>query len=536
LLGAAIIGRLIYLQIVRHGFYQALAQGQQNLFKPIKGERGEIFFRNGEILATNVRKNYVFACPEEIKEKEKIAEKLANILEKDKEELLKKLEKDSLFEEIERDLSQEEEKKIKEDNLTGIYLGQADFREYPQKEIAAQVVGFLGGDGCGQYGIEGFYNDILKGEEKFQEEDSDELDNINGSDLYLTLDYNIQFMAEGLLEKAKEDLKIEGGEIIVLDPKTGEILALADFPNFNPNKYSEVENFDLFQNGAIQKIYEPGSIFKPVTMASAFNEGAITPHTTYIDKGIVKIGGYKIYNYGERVWGKRSMIEVLERSINTGAVFAERQVGHNKFLEYIKRFGFLEPTGIDLQGEVFSENIEFRKGYEINFATASFGQGIEVTPIQMARALAIIANGGKSIHPFVVDRISENGEVVKVNSKLSEEQIISQKTSSQLTAMLVSVVENGYGKAAKIPGYYIAGKTGTSQVPWSSLGIEKKGYSDKTWQSFVGFVPAFNPRFLVLVKLNNPQAKTAEYSATPLFKELAKYIIDYLQIPPDYQE
>jgi len=415
-------------------------------------------------------------------------------------------------------------------------LGQADFREYPQKEIAAQVVGFLGGDGCGQYGIEGFYNDILKGEEKFQGEDSGELDNIDGSDLYLTLDYNIQFMAESLLEKAREDLKIEGGEIIVLDPKTGEILALANFPNFNPNKYSEVENFDLFQNGAIQKIYEPGSIFKPVTMASAFNEGAITPHTTYIDKGIVKIGGYKIYNYGERVWGKRSMIEVLERSINTGAVFAERQVGHNKFLEYIKRFGFLEPTGIDLQGEVFSENIEFRKGYEINFATASFGQGIEVTPIQMARALAIIANGGKSIHPFVVDRISENGEVVKVNSKLSEEQIISQKTSSQLTAMLVSVVENGYGKAAKIPGYYIAGKTGTSQVPWSSLGIEKKGYSDKTWQSFVGFVPAFNPRFLVLVKLNNPQAKTAEYSATPLFKELAKYIIDYLQIPPDYQE
>ena len=217
------------------------------------------------------------------------------------------------------------------------------------------------------------------------------------------------------------------------------------------------------------------------------------------------------------------MTEVLEKSINTGAVFIEEQLGHKDFLNYIEKFGIFELTGIDLQEETFSQNKELKKGYEIGFATASFGQGIEMTPIQMVRAYCAIINGGKLINPYVIEKISD------------EKQIISPNTSSKATAMLVSVVEHGYAKTARVPGYYIGGKTGTAQVSWSALDIDKRGYSNKTWQTFIGFGPAFDPRFLILVKLDNPKTKTAEYSAVPVFQELAKYIIDYYEILPDYE-
>ena len=222
------------------------------------------------------------------------------------------------------------------------------------------------------------------------------------------------------------------------------------------------------------------------------------------------------------------MTEVLERSINTGAVFVESQIGHNVFLDYIEKFGIFENTGIDLPYETSSANEELKKGYEINFATAAFGQGIAMTPIQLVRAFCAIANGGKLITPHLVlaePQYYENGS----------RSVISNKTASQLTAMLVSVVENGFAKKAKVPGYYIAGKTGTAQVSWSALDIDKRGYSDKTIQSFIGFAPAFEPKFLILVKLDNPATNTAEYSAMPIFQELAKYIIDYYQIPPDQE-
>ena len=539
LFGAAIIGRLVYLQIIKHDLYKALAQGQQEPFQLIKGERGKIFFSGGEILATNIKEKYVFVSPQEIKEKEKTAEALSQIFNSDHnppvtpqgktayEVILEKLKKNSLFEKIKSKITEEEEQALKEINLTGVYLGEAVFREYPQGAMVSQTIGFFGGGEKGQYGIEGYYDDVLQGEEGIQKFDK-------GSDVFLTIDYNIQFMAEKLLESAKENLNIKGGQIIVLDPNSGKILALANFPNFNPNYYSEVD-FELFQNSVVQKLFEPGSAFKPITMAAALEQGKITPQTTYIDTGKVEIGEYTIRNYGENVWGKQTMTEVLEKSINTGAVFAERQLGHELFLKYIDLFGFFEPTGIDLQKEEFSENREFKKGYEINFATVSYGQGIEMTPIQLVRAFCAVANGGKLVRPYIVEKIVDNGTIVETQPEISSEQVISQKTSSQLTAMLTSVVENGFAKAAGVPGYYIAGKTGTAQIPWSTLGVDKRGYSQETWQSFIGFAPAFSPRFLILIKLDNPRAKTAEYSAVPIFKELAKYIIDYMQIPPDYE-
>jgi cell division protein FtsI/penicillin-binding protein 2 len=516
LFGVVIIGRLFFIQILQDDFYKALSQGLAGLKEETEGARGEIFFRSGEPLAINKNFTFVFASPRKIQEKTETAKKLSEILNLDENLILEKLKKDNLYEVIKKRISEEEVKKIKELNLTGIYLEKEWGRYYPQETLASQLVGFLDAQKQGQYGLESYYDEILRGKR-----------DVSGENLFLTIDYSIQFIAEKLLAEAQKNLDIEKGEIVVIDPQSGEILALANFPNFNPNQYSEITDFDIFQNSVTQKIFEPGSIFKPITMAAALNEEKITPQTTYQDPGEIKIGGYKIYNYEQRKYpGDITMTEVLEKSINTGAVFVEKKLSHNLFLKYIEKFGIFEPTGIDLQ-EIYSENKEFKKGYEINFATAAFGQGIEMTPIQLIRAYCAIANGGRLVKPHLLNSSSH---------PKNEEQIISQKTSSQLTAMLVSVVENGFAKAARIPGYYIAGKTGTAQISFAALGVAKSGYSDKTWQTFIGFAPAFNPQFLIMVKLYNPKTKTAEYSAVPIFHALSKYIINLWQIPPDYQE
>jgi len=543
LFGVAILGRLVFLQILNHQFYKALGEGQQKILEQGVGERGEIFFKNGEILATNRRGKYLFVCPKEIKKKEEVSETLSQILNLEKDFVLRKIKKNDLFEIIKHRLSEEEEGLLKEKHLKGVYFGEEIFRYYPQKNLASHIVGFLTGDGKGQYGIEGYFDEILKGKEILKEKETGpfgflvllDAKESKGTDIFLTIDPAIQFMAEDLLSKFQKDLGFEGGQILVLEPFSGKILALAQIPNFDPNDFSKIEDPEIFQNAALQKIFEPGSVFKPIVMVAALNEEKITPLTRYQDEGRIQIGGWTIYNYDERVWGERTMTEVLEKSINTGAVFAEQKLGHGLFLEYLSRFGFFEKTGIDLQGEVFSENKEFKKGYEINFATASFGQGIEITPIQLVRAFSAIANGGKLIQPHIVEKIFENGKETKLESDFETKKVISEKTASHLTAMLVSVVENGFAKRAKIDGYFIAGKTGTAQVPWPALGIKKPGYSQKTVQTFVGFAPAFDPKFLILIKLDNPQTKTAEYSAVPIFRKLAKYIIDYYQIPPDYE-
>ncbi len=533
---AAIISRLALLQIKKHDYYQALAEGQQKILETETGNRGEIFLSNGEPLAINNIGKYVFLCPREIQDKEGVATTLSAILELDKDLVLSKAKKDNLFEVIKYHLSEKEQEDLIRENLEGVYTKEESFRYYPQKTLASHIIGFLNIDKEGQYGIEGYYDETLKGKEVVNTREKGPFgffSSINeqnsGENLFLTIEPSIQFTAKELLEKNQEKLGFDGGQILVMDPYSGAIIALAQLPDFDPNKYSEIEDQEIFQNSAIQKIFEPGSVFKPITMAGALNEKKITPQTTYVDNGIVKIGDWEIYNYDQRTWGEQTMTSVLERSINTGAVFVERELGHRLFLKYIEKFGFLEKTGIDLQGEIFSENRSFLEGYEINFANASFGQGIDVTLIQLAKAFSIIANGGNTVTPHIVKQdISEND----IDEK---EQVIDAETSLTLTNMLVSVVENGFGKAAQVESYYVAGKTGTAQVSWPALGIQKSGYSDKTIQTFIGFAPAYNPRFLIVVKLDDPQTKTAEYSAIPIFKELAKYIIDFWQIPPDHE-
>lgn len=553
---AAIVGRLIFLQLLNREFYGALAKGQQKVFGVEIGERGEIFVqdKNGKLyrIATNKDWPLAYVSPrdEKIPENElkSLSGRLAEILSQSQNTILEKLKSNNFYEVLKTKLTNTEIEKLKQVDSAIIHVGKQRSRYYPQEDFLSQVLGFVGGQEIGQYGIEEYREGILRGEEKSIESERSAAGFLflkapeKGSDLILTIDYNIQYQAEKILRAARENLGIESGEIIVMDPVTGKILALANFPGFDPNQYetfAQRGELDVFKNSAIQSIFEPGSVFKPLVMAAALAEGKITPQTTYIDEGFVKIGGRTVYNYDGRVWGKRTMTEVLEKSINTGAVFAQSQISHQTFLNYIKKFGIFEKTNIDLPGEISSQNKEFQKGYEINFATAAFGQGIEMTPLQLTRAFAAISNGGNLVKPYVVEKIIKNGSVQNdaASTPLQPEsnKIISSDVLTKLTAMLVSVTENGFGKAARVPGYYIAGKTGTAQVPWSAMDIARSGYSDKTIQSFIGFFPAFKPKVLILVKLNNPSTKTAEYSAIPAFQELAKYIIDYYQIPPDYE-
>ncbi|MBI2644028.1 MAG: penicillin-binding protein 2 [Candidatus Wildermuthbacteria bacterium] len=549
LFGSALLGRLIFLQIIDHGFYLALAQGQRNIGSTTKGERGDIYAQDKDgrlyVLATNHELPFAYAIPSNIQDIKATSAQLAEILALDAQEIENNIFRGENFVVLKKNLSSEEEQKIKNANLKGIELGTEIKRYYPYGAFASHVTGFVNQDGQGQYGIEEYYDAVLGGKEGIKtvfRTPAGYLFSLfsntaeDGSDIVLTIDPNVQAFAESLLEQATETLHITGGTVLVLEPNTGKIRALANTPEFDPNEYSKVKDFSFFQNSTHQRIYEPGSVFKPVTMAAAIDMGKLTPQTTYIDTGTVQIGDKEISNYDNRVWNTRTMTEVLEYSINTGAVFAQQQLGGKNFLNYLKRFGIFKETGIDLVAEIFSQNKELKKGYEITLATASFGQGVELTPLQLARAYGVFANEGKPMKPFIGERlIAPDGQAKSlVPDQSKEAQVISSKTASQISAMLTSVTENGYGKAARVPGYYIAGKTGTAQVSWAALGIPKKGYSDQTIQSFVGYAPAFEPRFLILVKLDNPQAKTAEYSAVPLFKQLAQYIIDYYEIFPDH--
>ena len=548
--GVAIISRLFFLQILERKLYEAQALGQQVNLNNITGLRGQIFCENSQktkgdrgsdelkSLAINKDSWIISVNPKDILDKSAFAEILSKNIDQTQEEILSKLNSQDSYIVIQKDLSSEELDKIKALNLKGLSWQNIPDRFYPQGKMASQTLGFLGGSGFGQYGIEGYYDDILKGKSGVQEEKSglasifsnnDQM-SLDGSDVYLTIDYNIQFQAEQLLEQEQKKDDIDSGQIIVLEPDSGRILALANFPDFDPNQYSKEIDLNIFQNSAVQKLFEPGSIMKPFTMAAALNEGKITPDTTYTDTGTLNFGSYSIHNFANEIYGKQTMTQVLESSINTGAVFAEQQLSHKTFFSYIDKFGFTSKTGVDLQGEVYSRNDSLKDGPDTNFATASFGQGIELTPIQFIRGFSAIANGGKLVKPYIVDKIVQGQDEIYTKPEISE-PIVSQQTISQLNSMLISVVENGFNSVAKVPGYYLAGKTGTAQVPLKN----GKGYEpDKTIQSFIGYGPAFNPQFLILVKLDNPKVPKSSLSAVPIFKQLAQYIINYWQIPPDY--
>ena len=528
LLGLLIWGRFFYLTVIRHEYYLEKARvisANNNTVAP----RGSIFLTDKNALPYAVALNkefpLVYAVPAKIENPAILAEKLALLLDLDSDILLRKLSKvGDPYEILKKRVSEEIVSTIKSENIIGIGIGDETLRYYPEGLFLSHAIGFLGFDKngqAGQYGLEEYYNKELSGL-------------VSSADLVLTIDLAIQSQTGSLLQKITKDWQADGGSIVVMNPKDGSIMAMASLPDFDPNSYSAVENPDFFVNPATLKRYEPGSVFKPITMAIGIETGAVTLETEYYNTGTVKVSDRIISNsIPDKILGWQTMAKVLEQSLNTGAVFVQQKVPKDIFLKYLKDFGVDSKTGIDI-AEINGDLSVLSDMRDINFATASFGQGVALTPVELIRALSVIANGGQLITPHLIYKIiSHNSDdynrLTGGKNELTK-QIISSDTSVKLINMMIKVVENGSGRRAGVPNYTVAGKTGTAQVP----DLKKGGYKDEYIHTFVGFAPAYDPKFIALIKLDNPKGvRFAESTVVPAFSDLAKFIFSYLEIPPD---
>lgn len=469
------------------------------------------------------------------------------LIKKDKEESIK------ICEDTVKINQKKKDKQRCELKIDGLGFAMDEHRFYPENNIGSHLLGFIGSDGekqSGRYGLEGFFNEELSGvpgsikTERGAAGDLIIINNReynkpkNGNDLVLTIDKNIQYYSCQKLNETALRHGADGGSVIVIDPKSGAIMAMCSWPDYDPNNYKEVDNIKVYNNPAIFDQYEPGSVMKVMTMASALDQGKVTPETTYKDEGMVKITGWpkpiKNSDYESNGGhGITDMTTVLQESLNTGAIFAMGKIGANKFVEYLKNFGFGEKTGIELETENAGNISQLLKDKvkEIDAATASFGQGvITVTPLQMVMAYAAVANGGILMKPYLVKEIISQEGQKSATQPHEIRRVISDRTAAILSGMLVNVVEKGHSKRAKVDGYYVAGKTGTAQVASS----DKKGYGSKTIHTFIGFAPAEEPRFTMLVKLDDPKGiNFAESSAVPLFQEIAAFILNYLEVPKE---
>lgn len=516
------------LQLTKGKYYLAKAQSQYEAAGILKKERGTIYFRDKDNnyfpAATGKDFPLIYAVPKVIDDPEEAANVLSPVLSEPVESLIKKFsKKDDLYELLLRRADKSVAQKVEELNIGGVYITLAKERFYPFGKLASHILGFVGPssekiDESGHYGLEEFYDEKLSGE-PFSRVGNKIIPPEGGEDLFLTIDLNIQIEAEKILAGLVEKWRAKGGSVIVQNPETGKILAMASYPNFDPNNYKNAKISD-FVNPAIQRIYEPGSVFKLITMAAGIDSGKITPDTKFYDKGSLIVNDKKIQNWDLKSHGWVTMTQVLEKSINTGAAFAEKEMGHNVFKDYVQKFGFGKKSGIDFVGELAGDT---KRLFEprppaVLFATASFGQGIAVTPLQVINAISAIANGGKLMRPYF-------------NAALNSEVIgypIKPEAAKAVTEMMVSAVDKA--EVAKIQGYSIAGKTGTAQVPDFKVG----GYTDKVINSYVGFGPATNPRFTILIKLDEPEgAPVAALTVVPAFRDLAQFILNYYNVPPD---
>ncbi len=544
----ALIGRLFEKQVLEHNYWLAQAASQQKIEKKIPSERGKIlvfdpYSKNYFPLAHNLTLYALEVIPAHLSDPLKVSQKLAPILGKDPNEIYQLINHpDKLYlPPIARKLTDLQAKQIKKLKLEGVKLIPEKWRYYPEGTLAAHLLGFVDASGEGRYGIEGFYNAELKGRWGFEKGAKDVLGREllvgrrfylppkDGRDIILTLDHSIQFIVEEKLKKHIEMHQAEGGGVIVMDPKTGAILALAAYPTFDPNKFSEITDYSIFNNPLISKLYEPGSVFKVITMAAALEENKVEPDTARYFTASVKVADRIIYTSNRKAHGWETMTEALETSDNVALVWVAQQLGLDLFYKYIKKFGFGTPTGIDLEGEEGGMIKPKDQLTEVDLATMSFGQGIAVTPIQLITAIAAIANEGKLVQPHVASALKEGDKIKKIEPKIIRE-VISKTTAQKLVSMLISVVEKGQGILAKVKGYKIAGKTGTAQIPRKDGGGYEEG---KTICTFVGFAPADDPKFIILTRIDVPKdTPWAAETAAPLFKDIAKFLFNYYQIPP----
>ena len=559
----AITLRLFHLMIVNHNFYSQLASGAHELYAELFPRRGAVLVQDTRTkeefpLAMNRDVFILFADTRDItsdEEAEDVAEALSEVLAYDDEEKLalyyKLNKRTDPYEPIEKQLEEEKAEHIREKDLPGIGFIRTPQRFYPEGVLASQVVGFVGktddGTDVGRYGVEGYWQAELAGTGGFFEGIRSAKgrqiplagrvfqDAQDGSDILLTIDRTIQYQACERLRSAMIEYKAQSATLVVMDPKTGALLAMCSLPDFDPNTYNEVASIDVYNNSAIFTPYEPGSIFKPVTMAAAINEEVLSPNSIFYDAGSREAGCTKaIRNADGKVYEDQTMTGVLENSINTGMVYVAEQVGKQTFAEYIESFGFGVEEGIELDSEVTGtiDTLYVNKGDAIDCygATASFGQGITVTPLQMVSAFSAIANGGTLMKPYIVEEIrhkegNQQGKVESTKPTVVRE-VISSRASSLVSGMLVSVVDSGHAGSAGVRGHYIGGKTGTAQIAGPG------GYTDETNHSFVGFGPVDDPIFTMLVKFEKPQRRFSASTAAPVFGDIASFIMQYYAVPP----
>ncbi len=545
LVAGVIIYRLFFLQILSAGYYRDIANRQYNISQNISpiADRGTIYFRekSGQLVSAAVIKEGFEAVinPSILKNPEEVYKKISYIIPIEKEVFLKSAKKENdVFEIIAHHLEPDTADLIRKMAIDGLDVVSEDWRFYPGGKLASHVLGFVGykdNDLVGQYGIEKSYEEYLKGAsesvnnsftEAFlglsRELFSQSLE--NKKDVILTIEPSIQGFLEIMLEKVLRQYSAESAGGIIMDPKTGEILAMAAKPDFDPNFYNKVENPALFLNPLVSNIFEVGSVMKPITIASALDMGRITATTTYYDNGYLIINNTRIETYDAKVRGNVDMQTVLNESLNTGAVFAMRQMGKENFRNYILNFGLGEKTGVDLSDEVKGSAASIISSpREIEYATASFGQGIAVTPIGFITAFAALANGGSLVQPYIIET-AENKPIIR-------RQVLKKETSEEITRMLVKVVDKALlGGTVKIEHYSIAAKTGTAQIPLEN----QKGYSEDYLHAFIGYAPAFDAKFLTFLYIKRPHGvKYASGSLTSAFMEITKFLLNYYEIPPD---
>ncbi len=549
LLGFVIIGRLYVIQVIGREKWVAMAEGQHTVAQALRAERGSISLREGaESYPVAVNREYrlVYVIPKLVEDVPGTAITLAAVLGVDESMVRERLsDRADPFEIIKRKISPEEESKLRELDLKGVSFLPEGYRYYPAGELASKVIGFVGpgDDGeIGIYGAEASWNSELHGQDGTlsQERDAagrwlsltdrEHVEPKDGESIVLTIDRVVQYEVEKILSEARERFNADAASAIVLEPKTGKILALAAVPQFNPNEYGKTEDLSRFMNALVSLPYEAGSVMKPFTMAIGIEEGKVSPNTEFIDTGVVNEAGYAIRNAEGKVYGRSSMTTVLDESINTGVMFVERLVGPAAFREGLKNFGFGSRTGIRLPAEHAGNlrNLDNLKS-TIQFLTASFGQGITVTPLQLAMAYGVLANDGILMKPQIVERITDRNGATRTLEPTEVRRVLSQATARTVGEMLRSVVVNGHGKRADVPGYLVGGKTGTAQVAKSNA----QGYEENiTIGSFAGYAPINDPRYVIVVKFDNPRdVQWAESSAAPTFGAIMRFLLSYATVP-----
>lgn len=542
LISAVLFFRLFQKQILEHSNYSAQAEDQYIIKKNLPAERGKIYSSDLYPLAANKQFFQVLAVPKNVKDPDKTAKSLASILEIKQSDLFELINNDKPYiPPLKHGLTEEQGDRIANLKLKGVIVLPESRRFYPEGSMASNILGFVNDSNQGQYGLEGYYNDELSGTggQIYAEKDvlgryfniGEKVDPKDGSDYVLTIDRNIQFKAEHIIKNAVKKYQADSGSIIIIEPKTSAVLSMATSPTYDPNEFNKVskEDQDIFNNSIISKPWEPGSVFKPLIMAAAINEGLIQPDTKETFANKVTVDSYEIHTSTDEAYGEETMTQVLENSDNVAMVWISEKLGKDPEYKYLKDFGFGRKLGIELDTENPGDVLDVKKWSNTQRATISFGQGIATTPLQLVNAIGVIANGGILMKPYIVSEVQDSDGKKDASSPQEVKRVLNTDVAAKVKDMLVSVVVNGHGKKAGVEGYKVAGKTGTAQVPAPGGGY----YKDRHIGSFVGFAPADDPKFVMLVKLDQPKnVDWAESSAAPTFGEMASWLLDYFRVPP----